>query len=66
MVEEQERKGVMLGTLAHELRNPLAPLSNAARLIRMIGADDSRLSYPLQIIERQITFLQRLIDDWWT
>jgi PAS domain S-box-containing protein len=63
VVEEQERKGVMLGTLAHELRNPLAPLSNAARLIRMIGADDSRLSYPLQIIERQITFLQRLIDD---
>ena len=62
-VEEQERNGVMLGTLAHELRSPLAPLSNAAKMIRVIGADDARLAYPLQIIERQITFLQRLIDD---
>jgi len=63
VVEEQERKGVMLGTLAHELRNPLAPLSNAAKMIRLTGADDTRIAYPLQIIERQITFLQRLIDD---
>jgi PAS domain S-box-containing protein len=63
VLEEQERKGVMLGTLAHELRNPLAPLSNAAKMIRLTAVHDSRLNYPLQIIDRQIAFLQRLIDD---
>jgi two-component system CheB/CheR fusion protein len=62
-IEQQERKTVMLGTLAHELRNPLAPLTNAAQLIRLAGCDDTRLAYPLQIIERQISFFQRLIDD---
>jgi two-component system CheB/CheR fusion protein len=62
-IEQQERKTVMLGTLAHELRNPLAPLTNAAQLIRLAGCDDARLAYPLQIIERQISFFQRLIDD---
>jgi two-component system CheB/CheR fusion protein len=63
VVEEQERKDHMLGTLAHELRNPLAPLTNAAKMIRLTAVHDSRLNYPVQIIERQISFLQRLIDD---
>ena len=63
VAEQQQRQAVALGTLAHELRNPLAPLSNAAQLIRLVGSDDSRLAYPLQILERQIAFLQRLIDD---
>jgi two-component system CheB/CheR fusion protein len=61
-VDEQRRKAIMLGTLAHELRNPLAPLANAAQLIRLAVADD-RLHYPLQIIDRQLAFLKRLIDD---
>jgi PAS domain S-box-containing protein len=63
VLEQQERKSVMFGTLAHELRNPLAPLSNAAQLIRLASSEDTRLTYPLQIIERQVSFLQRLIED---
>jgi two-component system CheB/CheR fusion protein len=63
VLEQRQRQSVALGTLAHELRNPLAPLSNAAQLIRHAGRDDARLDYPLQIIDRQIAFLQRLIDD---
>ena len=55
------RKDVFLATLAHELRNPLAPLQNALniRRLRGHGADD-----PLQdTMERQVALLVRLIDD---
>jgi two-component system CheB/CheR fusion protein len=58
----EERKDVFIATLAHELRNPLMPLSNAAQLIRM-AAGDERLRFPLQVIDRQLTQLKRLIDD---
>lgn len=57
------RKDVFLSTLSHELRNPLAPLSNAVRLIRMTVPDTPELEYPLRIIERQVASLARLTDD---
>ncbi|HET6654999.1 MAG TPA: PAS domain-containing sensor histidine kinase [Gammaproteobacteria bacterium] len=57
------RKDVFLSTLSHELRNPLAPLSNAAQIIRMTGKTAPELETPLKIIERQIASLQRLVDD---
>ena len=57
-----EQKNVFLATLAHELRNPLAPLANAAHLIRLAGGDD-RMRYPLQVIDRQLALLKRLVDD---
>ncbi|HXS52984.1 MAG TPA: PAS domain-containing sensor histidine kinase [Usitatibacter sp.] len=57
------RKDAFLSTLAHELRNPLAPLSNAVQLIRMSGAADGDIDYPLKVIERQADLLRRLVDD---
>src|SRR6185312_9211657 len=57
------RKDAFLSTLAHELRNPLAPLSNAVQLIRMSGAADGDIDYPLKVIERQTDLLRRLVDD---
>jgi two-component system CheB/CheR fusion protein len=57
-----ERKYVFLATLGHELRNPLAPLANAAELLRMAGRDE-RLALPLQVIERQLAVMKRLVDD---
>ncbi|MDQ3057734.1 MAG: hybrid sensor histidine kinase/response regulator, partial [Pseudomonadota bacterium] len=60
--EADRRKDEFLATLAHELRNPLAPLQNALsirRLTTAVAADD-----PLQgLMERQLALLVRLIDD---
>lgn len=61
--EANRRKDVFLSTLSHELRNPLAPLSNAVRLIRMTVPNTTDLEYPLRIIERQVASLARLVDD---
>jgi len=54
-----EQKNVMISTLAHELRNPLAPLMNAAHMLRQGMATDS----PIRLIERQVDFIRRLVDD---
>ncbi|RZA17496.1 MAG: response regulator, partial [Lysobacteraceae bacterium] len=57
--EQDRRKDEFLATLAHELRNPLAPLRNAIEIRRMTGQGD-----PLQpVMERQVALLVRLIDD---
>ena len=56
-------KNIFLSTLAHELRNPLAPLANALQLIRIAGPGIQGLQYPTSIIERQVDFISRLIDD---
>jgi signal transduction histidine kinase len=61
LLEADQRKDEFLATLAHELRNPLAPLLNAlnVRRLAMPGLDD-----PLQdLMERQLALLVRLIDD---
>jgi len=54
-----EQKNRMIGTLAHELRNPLVPLVNAANMLRE-GAD---VAYPVKLVERQVDFIRRLVDD---
>ena len=55
------RKDVFLATLAHELRNPLAPLQNALNIRRLSG---NGAADPLQdTMERQVALLVRLIDD---
>lgn len=58
----RERTRVFLGTLAHELRNPLMPLSTAARLLRADTSSGTR-DDALRIIERQVALLERLVDD---
>lgn len=56
---QDKRKDAFLATLAHELRNPLAPLRNAINIRRMTDTPD-----PLQpVMERQVALLVRLIDD---
>ncbi|MEX2431058.1 MAG: response regulator [Dehalococcoidia bacterium] len=57
------RKDEFLATLAHELRNPLAPLANAASLMGMLGHDPAELAELREIIGRQVQHMVRLIDD---
>src|SRR4051794_8347383 len=57
-----ERTRVFLATLAHEMRNPLAPLANAAQLLRVDAAGKAS-EEALRIINRQIALLSRLVED---
>ena len=61
--ESNARKDEFLAMLAHELRNPLAPVRNAAHVLGRLGLDDPRLRWAQNIIEQQVTHLARLVDD---
>ena len=58
------RKDQFLAMLAHELRNPLAPISAAAQIIRMVRVgDEARLKQASEVIVRQVAHMAGLIDD---
>jgi len=64
--EADRRKDAFLATLAHELRNPLAPLSFAAEILSRTGdtpEEGARRERALRVIERQVAHMVRLIDD---
>jgi PAS domain S-box-containing protein len=61
--EADRRKNEFLAMLAHELRNPLAPISNAARALRLGGRDGDALQSAPEMLERQIRQMSRLVDD---
>ena len=60
--EADRRKDEFLATLAHELRNPLAPISSGLHILRT-SQDSGQRSIALQIMERQIGQMVRLVDD---
>ncbi|MCS0590936.1 PAS domain S-box protein [Massilia norwichensis] len=57
------RKDEFLAMLAHELRNPLAPISSAAQLLGHVAADENRVRQASEIIGRQVRHLTGLVDD---
>jgi signal transduction histidine kinase len=61
--EVNRRKDEFLATLAHELRNPLAPVSHAVQLLRRLGRQTPELDWASAVIERQVRAMSRLIDD---
>jgi two-component system, sensor histidine kinase len=62
--ETDRRKDEFLAMLAHELRNPLAPIRTAADLLpRLIASGDARTGATLGIVSRQVEQLTRLVDD---
>ena len=63
LVELDRRKDEFLAMLSHELRNPLAPLSNAVQLLRLHKSDDPVQQQAHGIIERQVGQLKHLVDD---
>ena len=63
MRENDRRKDEFIAVLAHELRNPLAPIRNAVHMLRLRGSDDMQLSWIRGIIERQVSHMAHLLDD---
>ena len=61
--EADRHKDEFLAMLAHELRNPLAPIRNAVHLMKMKAVPDPQLRLARDIIERQLAQLTRLVDD---
>jgi PAS domain S-box-containing protein len=61
--EADRNKDEFLATLAHELRNPLAPLANGLHLVRLAGADNPRVQRTVEIMDRQLGHVVRLVDD---
>ncbi|MBD8530077.1 MULTISPECIES: ATP-binding protein [unclassified Massilia] len=63
LLEASRRKDEFLAMLAHELRNPLAPIGAAAQLLQTATLDAQRVQYSSRIISRQIRHMTGLIDD---
>ncbi|MGZ8216476.1 ATP-binding protein [Methylomagnum sp.] len=61
--EADRRKDEFLAILAHELRNPLAPIRNGLQIMRRVGHDPDALQRARGMMERQVAHMVRLIDD---
>ncbi len=61
--ESDRRKNEFLSMLAHELRNPLAPIRNALQVINVLENADPRLRRASEVINRQVGQMVRLVDD---
>jgi signal transduction histidine kinase len=63
LLEADRRKDEFLATLAHELRNPLAPILNGLYILRLRGNTEGALANVYQMLDRQVKQLVRLVDD---
>jgi signal transduction histidine kinase/CheY-like chemotaxis protein len=63
MREADRRKDEFLATLAHELRNPLAPIRNALEIIKIAGDDPVKSRMAREMMQRQVGQMVRLVDD---
>ncbi|MEX2140043.1 MAG: PAS domain S-box protein [Pirellulales bacterium] len=63
LTQAARHKDEFLATLAHELRNPLAPIRNSLQILRMTGDASAGVQRLHEMIERQVTHMVRLVDD---
>ena len=63
LAEANRMKDEFLATLAHELRNPLAPIRNALKIQGMAAHDPAMIAKTRELMERQVVHMVRLIDD---
>jgi signal transduction histidine kinase/DNA-binding response OmpR family regulator len=61
--DADRRKDEFLATLAHELRNPLAPISTAVQMLKVTERSDAEAAVSRDVIERQVGQIARLLDD---
>jgi PAS domain S-box-containing protein len=61
--DADRRKDEFLATLAHELRNPLAPIRNAVKILDLATADDRQRRWGRDVISRQVRHMALLLDD---
>lgn len=61
--EANRHKDEFMAMLAHELRNPLAPLRNGVRVLDIVHSDSPEAKKTREMMERQVTHMSRLIDD---
>ena len=61
--EANQRKDEFLATLAHELRNPLAPVHYAIQVLQLEGSGPTDLEWATELIDRQMREMTRLVDD---
>lgn len=63
LIDADRRKDEFLAILAHELRNPLAPIVSSIETLSLSTDDPSRVQASCQVLERQVTHIVRLVDD---
>ncbi|MEX2497132.1 MAG: PAS domain S-box protein [Woeseia sp.] len=63
LADADRRKDEFLATLAHELRNPLAPIRNSLQILKMPMVDATTAQRTREVMERQVHHLVRLVDD---
>jgi signal transduction histidine kinase/ActR/RegA family two-component response regulator len=63
LVEADARKNEFLAMLGHELRNPLAPIRYAVKIMRQRGSDDLELCWARDVVDHQVRQMAELVDD---
>jgi signal transduction histidine kinase len=63
LAQANRRKDEFLAMLAHELRNPLAPIRNAVQVMRLLDSDDPDMRWAVDVVERQVQQLSHLVED---
>ncbi|MDQ3038562.1 MAG: PAS domain-containing protein [Pseudomonadota bacterium] len=61
--ESSHRKDEFLATLAHELRNPLAPIRTGLQVMKLAAGNEATVEQARSMVERQVTQMVRLVDD---
>ena len=63
LAQADRRKDEFLATLAHELRNPLAPMRNVLEVLNLAQLDDPQLNWAREVLGRQVSHMTHLVDD---
>ena len=63
LAEADTRKNEFLAMLGHELRNPLAPIRNAVKVMKQRGSEDPELCWARDVVDHQVRQMAQLVDD---
>jgi signal transduction histidine kinase/CheY-like chemotaxis protein len=63
LAEADARKNEFLAMLGHELRNPLAPIRNAVKVMKQLGFDNPELCWARDVVDHQVRQMAQLVDD---